>query len=474
MKRLVVVMAVLLAVLLLFGATTGRADDGATVTVLDHVIPVPGFTNFADPANSHGASFDISFVDSDRYYLADRGWATGFDPGRVDVFDARTDVYLYSISGWVGSKGSAGGPTATTLGPNGILVLHTHKDDPGELWGADGIPSGGGPSTVKVADLGTKSIVDSISTGGSQRCDELSYDPIHRVIMVANDADTPPFVTFISQNQFSGGHHKVLGKIIYDGGCTSPPCVSGSPPSQKGHGPNAAPGGSPGLEQSVFDAPYFYFSVPSTVDKPDGEIDVIDPVSMNIVKRFDAPGCNPAGLALGPDHHLVLGCGGQLTLVIDDQTGTPFPTVKQVGGVDEVWYNKGDNRYYLAANACTTAECIAVSPVAFGPGQHPALGVIDAKTNLWVENLATGQSAHSVAVNPTNNHIFVPLTIPVASGSPTVPPILQWKGQTTPPWLGLGIAVFEHVKGEEECDRDRACEEFCRGGDRDHKEWDRR
>jgi hypothetical protein len=38
------------------------------------------------------------------------------------------------------------------------------------------------------------------------------------------------------------------------------------------------------------------------------------------------------------------------------------------------------------------------------------LGVIDAETNRWLGNVATAKNAHSVAVNPSNNHVFMPLT----------------------------------------------------------------
>ena len=37
------------------------------------------------------------------------------------------------------------------------------------------------------------------------------------------------------------------------------------------------------------------------------------------------------------------------------------------------------------------------------------MGVIDAGTNLWLENVPTGSNAHSIAVDPSTNHAFVPL-----------------------------------------------------------------
>jgi hypothetical protein len=37
------------------------------------------------------------------------------------------------------------------------------------------------------------------------------------------------------------------------------------------------------------------------------------------------------------------------------------------------------------------------------------LGVIDAKTNTWLVNVVTNSNSHSIAVDSSNNHVFVPL-----------------------------------------------------------------
>jgi DNA-binding beta-propeller fold protein YncE len=38
----------------------------------------------------------------------------------------------------------------------------------------------------------------------------------------------------------------------------------------------------------------------------------------------------------------------------------------------------------------------------------PVVGIIDARTNQWLQNIPTVLGAHSVAADPKNNHIFVP------------------------------------------------------------------
>jgi hypothetical protein len=37
------------------------------------------------------------------------------------------------------------------------------------------------------------------------------------------------------------------------------------------------------------------------------------------------------------------------------------------------------------------------------------LGIIDAKTNEWLQNVVTNSNSHSVSVDSGNNHVFVPL-----------------------------------------------------------------
>jgi hypothetical protein len=44
----------------------------------------------------------------------------------------------------------------------------------------------------------------------------------------------------------------------------------------------------------------------------------------------------------------------------------------------------------------------------------PVLGIIDATDNTWLQNANTNTNSHSVAVDSSNNHIFVPMQ----AGSP--------------------------------------------------------
>jgi len=143
-----------------------------------------------------------------------------------------------------------------------------------------------------------------------------------------------------------------------------------------------------------------------------GSIDEIDPrltdtscggVSCGpyVVNSFVMPNCMPTSVVHGPGNNFLIGCAdhdGEAfppnEYIIDGTSGAILATIPYVGGVDETWYNPGDNRYYLAARDMPTG---------------PVMGVIDAKTNTWLENVATGANSHSIAVDPSTNHAFVPL-----------------------------------------------------------------
>jgi len=143
-----------------------------------------------------------------------------------------------------------------------------------------------------------------------------------------------------------------------------------------------------------------------------GSIDEIDPqltdttcggVSCGpvVVNSFVVPNCMPSGIVKGPGNNFLVGCGdhdGEAfppnMYVIDGTSGAILTEITTVGGVDEIWYNPGDNKYYLAARDMPTGA---------------VMGVIDAASNLWLQNVTTGSNSHSISVDPGNNHAFVPL-----------------------------------------------------------------
>jgi len=332
--------ALALLVLSLSGGSVGAAASAPpSETVKIAKIAIPG---------SPLKAFDISWVDqaNGHYYLADRSNAS------VDVINGETHQVVAQIGGFVGAKRSN-----DISGPDGVVGTFSGR----ELWAGDG------DSTVKVIDLTSSKIADSISTGGKFRADEMSYDPKDNLILVANNADDPPFGTIISV-----ATRTPIKKITFSDSTN-------------------------GAEQSQYDAAtgMFYISIPATNANPGGEVDVINPTSGMIVNKYGLNNCAPNGLAIGPGNQILAGCGNpHRAIIIDKINGTVLGDLSNVGGADEVWYNAGDNRYYLAETALQN------------------LGVIDAATLTRIEEVQSGIGAHSVAADQASNHIYVPIAGP--------------------------------------------------------------
>ncbi|MBV9653392.1 MAG: hypothetical protein JOZ42_02385 [Acetobacteraceae bacterium] len=325
--------------------------------------------------------FDISFVDPSLglYVLADRTNAS------IDFVDTTNNTFLGRIGGFVGVVHNPDGTANNSLsGPDGVLIA-----DRRVVWAGDG------DSTVKVIDLVAGKITDTISTGGKFRVDEMAYDPRDHIIAVANNADTPPFITMIDTDS-----HVILGKITMDG-------------------TNNTPDAQGGIEQSQWSprTGLFYLSVPQLGDNPAlGGLAVIDPRTLSVQKVFEVPNCTPGGLALGPRRQALIGCSASFgtapnvltqSVIISITDGTIEANIPEVGGSDEVWYDRGTHHYYLAARN-NTDNTGKITPV---------LGSIDARTNTFDGSAPTSTTAHSVAADSRLRRIFVPIGF-VPPGSP--------------------------------------------------------
>jgi len=353
---------VVVALSIVVGVRAKDHDDDLGPYRLIATVSIPGFGN----------GFDISWVDSEasRYYLADRGNAavSPVIPPRIDVIDTRSLKLL--------------APLPVHAAGNGVVAIRTtHGDD--DRWSDEGSNElwvGDAKSNVEVIDLASRAIVADIPTGGSHRADELAYDPRDHIILVANDQDTPPFVTFISTTT-----RMVLGHLPY------PQAVFGPPPNN-----------NHGLEQPVWNpkTKKFYLSVPGTATHPQGEVDEIDPIKMDVTRVFPAvcnPGEAPQGLALIPRQRLATSCG-DIIRIKDGKVLTTIPGV----GIDEIWFNPGDERIYYAG----------------GPNfiLDPSVPVVDTDTNTVVTVLKVGtpppplRFTHSVAADSELNRIFVPIS----------------------------------------------------------------
>jgi hypothetical protein len=98
-----------------------------------------------------------------------------------------------------------------------------------------------------------------------------------------------------------------------------------------------------------------------------------------------------------------------VSVIMNARDGHIVSTFRQVGGSDEVWFDPPSGTYYLAASNMTSNGESTGYPtpvlgvIAAGPSRsHGAVG-------RWLGNFPTAASAHSVAANPVNGQVFVPI-----------------------------------------------------------------
>jgi hypothetical protein len=369
-------------------------------------------------------SFDISFIDpvSGLYYLADRSNAA------LDVIDTRTDTLFGQIGANPGFQPGFAGDTGSnaTSGPNGVVSASPC------IFATDG------PSRVVSFNsrVSFTAAVSSFNTGGGKRADELAFDPQERLLLVINNADTPPFGTLIN---------------------VSSDCVLSKPKTiffTKANGVDA----QNGAEQPVWEpmTQSFYVSIPQIGSNvQNGGVAQITSGGF-IATVYPINFMQPAGLTVGPNGDLLVGsntvfdtagnvcknvvpgsvsspvgvpvtCTGiaypQVAICGVGEKGPRFPdsppppvctgntlvSVPGVGGGDEVWYNSGDGNYYVTAGNDPVGPVFGVvgSVVNTLSQLVPTLPPVPAVTSG--ENKHGAGTVHSVAASAANNHVYVPL-----------------------------------------------------------------
>ena len=405
-------------------------------------------------------SFDISFVNPERaeLYFADRSNSA------IDIIDTETLKFKRFLGGFVG----------VVLNGNGT-VDNNHSGPDGVATHGRWLYAGDGNSTVKIFDLNAPSALAlkrSISTGGTTRVDEMALTTDGEMLLAANNAEDPPYATLFAVNgDDPTDHSSTIIKTTID--------------------PTILPTGfGLSIEQPAWDPKTrrFYTSLPVVANNPpgcnygqlpgpitcDGGLLVTDPTAPTAVQGAFNPAtntgvvllhaCGPNGATVGPDHNLLLGCTPQnnpsntTTLVINAKNKEQTPIV-HITGSDEVWFNKGDQRYYLGASRDCT---IPGTPCPAASQQTSVLGVIDAETNLLIEKVPQSSASHSVAADSELNRIFVAQVAPVA--------VVGSGGDTTTVGAGICgtsngcVAVYQHKV------RDRDDDHEARNDDHEHDE----
>jgi hypothetical protein len=393
MKRESVFRSCMIAAAIL-GLATTSAIAGPTYSLLT-TIPVPPDAANKQPGGEF-TSFDISFFDpvTRNYYVADRSNAS------VDIFSGASLSFLGRATGFTGQ-----GATTSVSGADGVLTVTS--------GGITTLFAGDGNSTLKVFDAtnpAAPTLLQSISTGGSFRVDEMAYSPLTKQVLAANNADSPAFGTLFNT---TNGHSPVT---IFKTGITIPGAAAND-----------------GLEQPVWNpnTGSFFISVPAFAGDQGGIAEIKTDGTVGALTKFASisggpAACGPTGLAAGGSGNLLVGCGsGQAVLLHIDPTthiGSVVKTFPQISNTDEIWYDPTTHSFYVTGKDNVSGNRVfdLISDIT---------DLITQEVLLPVSSLS---NPHSIAVDPVSGDVFVPL----AGSTPTVPD----------PFCPLGcIAVFAQV-----------------------------
>jgi hypothetical protein len=370
------------AALLLASCGGGNDDRHDTPQQLSSETPIPGVgtgTNFG---------FDLGIVVGNRYYVTDRNNAA------VDVFNTGDSTLVAQIKG-TGANAFAGLKSSNAAsGPDGINAV-------GNLLYV------GDVNSVKIVDPAAQQVIKTITVGTQGvRADEGCVDAVHGLYMISTPEASTPYATFINTTT-----QAVVATVTF-----------------------TDPAGAPamGLEQCRYDAASdtFFVNNDGTTANPHGELVSMTGASIRAIpaggtvnytalagmQGFPEGNCDPTGLALGPGSDIAVNCrevttGAPLLVQIMNRNTGQILTSVSAGGGDQLEYDPATDRYYSAASrwtasgtAATGGACSAASPCT------PVLQVIDASSRALVARVATGNNAHSVAVDPVAFKAFVPIS----------------------------------------------------------------
>ena len=236
---------------------------------------------------------------------------------------------------------------------------------------------------------------ETIATGSAstvRRADSITAIPQDNRLVVANNAADVPFVSLINT-----ATNQVVQRIPFDGTNGTPDAITG------------------GIESITYNASNnrAYVAVPQIGTNGPGGVSEIDPATGTVTQTFDLAqfniaSCAPTGLAHGVGSQILIGCDAGQTLILDPTAnggrGAIVANIPQVFGADQVAYNPTTQQYFIAARNFTGG---------------PQLGIIDAATDSFVENIPTTPGDHSVAVDPVSGEVFLPAG--AASGNTLCP-----------------------------------------------------
>lgn len=363
-------------------------------------------------------AYDIGFVDpvTGNYYIADRSNAS------VDIFSGASNTFLGRATGFAGQ-----GATTSVSGADGVVVVNS--GGVATLYAGDG---GSVLRSFNVTNPAAPIATGTVNTGGGAlRVDEMAYSPTNKLLFTANNANSPAFSSLISTAT-----------------PTAPALVKTAitVPTQTN------PGG--GLEQSVWNPTTgtFFVAVPQFGTTDSGGVQEFSTAGVALrAYNFTALGiaaCGPSGLGLGASGNLMVGCssvGSQTVILNPAGLGSIVTLIGSVSGTDELWYDPASGNYYVTGVAAGGDRVISI----ISDANYATLQTID------LTLLGAGKNNfHSVAVNPFNGEIFVPLNGTTAAFTDTLCPLgcIAVFGQNVPepgtlPLIGAALTALGVWRG---------------------------
>ncbi len=403
----------------------GNNDLPAISPQFSKTIPVAGISS----AVSY--SFDLGAVDAaaNRYYVTDRTNKS------VDVVDTTTlTVVAQYQNGYKGCVTAANVASPSCLAVAGSPV-NNDKSGPD---GLDIVGSNlfvGDVNSVKIVNKSSGLLIKTLAIGGNSglRADEGCYDAEHGLYAISSPGESPPFMTVID-----AVNQNVLATVYFDSAgleaCVYDPTTKKFMVNNDGSNANAR-GEISGYPAAFFNAlktaagaagpnVQYLFSAWGTAGS--NASGVAAPVGTPLTGTLSYPlgNCDPTGLALGPGKDIGAMCrqgtvGEALTfLILDRTTGSLLKTVA-AGGGDQITFDSGSNKWFLA-NSRWTATGNSCAGGSAACTLTPMLGIVDGTTRALVTMLPNGNNAHSVAVVPGTSSsyttIITPFTTPTTSG----------------------------------------------------------
>jgi hypothetical protein len=299
----------------------------------------------------------------------------------VDIISTKTNTFIGRAGGFVGIVLNGAAVNNNLSGPDGVVSR-------GRC-----LYAGDGDSTLKVFDISDPAkpvLVNTISTGGTTRLDEMALTADGEFLIAANNAEDPPFATlFATDEDDDCGFVTKVAKITVD--------------------PSVIPAGKGlSIEQPTWvkSTHQFIVSVPVIANNPtdpkgcnfdtgappvtcSGAVLLIDPDNLeNPITDDFVPlvHCGPNGATVGPHDNVMVGC-------------TPN---NQAGDSETTIINAKTFRYVDVGNLTGSSAM---------PG-GAVLGVVDGETNFLLETIPQSSASHSVAADRRRHKVFVPEVAP--------------------------------------------------------------